>query len=62
MLDGGYDNLTAAQCRTLAELNKARAKEPGISKKRAAVLMNIARTYTGLASQLDILVGDKGEM
>jgi len=62
MLDDGYDNLTAAQCRKLAELNKARAKQPGIPKKKATVLMNIARTYSGLASQLDILAGDKGEM
>ena len=62
MPDDGYDNLTAAQCRTFAERNKARAKQPGISIKRATVLMNIARTYSGLASQLEILAGDKGEM
>jgi hypothetical protein len=62
MPDDGYDNLTAAQCRTFAEHNKARAKQPGISKKRATVLTNIARTYRGLASQLEILAGDKGEM
>jgi hypothetical protein len=60
--DDGYDNLTAAQCRAFAEGNKARAKQPGISKKRATVLMNISRTYSGLASQLEILAGDKGEM
>jgi hypothetical protein len=54
MLDGGHDNLTAAQCRALAERHKARAKQPGTSKKRATVLMNIARTYIGLASQLEI--------
>jgi len=62
MPDDGYDNLTAAQCRTFAERNKARAKQPGISKKRATVLMNISRTYSGLASQLEILACDKGEM
>jgi hypothetical protein len=32
------------------------------SKKRATVLMNISRTYSGLASQLEILAGDKAEM
>jgi len=62
MPDDGYDNLTAAQCRTFAERNKARAKQLGISKKQATVLTNIARTYSGLASQLEILAGDKGEM
>jgi hypothetical protein len=62
MPDDDYDNLTTAQCRTFAERNKARAKQPGISKKRATVLTNIARTYSGLASQLEILAGDKGEM
>jgi len=62
MPDDGCDNLTAAQCRIFAERNKARAKQPGISKKRATVLMNISRTYSGLASQLEILAGDKGEM
>ena len=62
MPDDGYDNLTPAQCRTFAERNKARAKQPGISKKRATVLTNIARSYSGLASQLEILAGDKGEM
>jgi hypothetical protein len=61
MSDDGYDNLTAAQCRAISDRHKARAKQPGISKKRAAVLMNIARTYSGLASQLEILAGDKGE-
>jgi hypothetical protein len=57
----GHDNLTAAQCRAISDRHKAGAKQPGISKKRAAVLMNIARTYSGLASQLEILAGDKGE-
>jgi hypothetical protein len=62
MLRDRHDNLTPAQCRTFAERHKAEAKQLGISQKRAAVLMNIARTYSGLASQLEILAGDKGEM
>jgi hypothetical protein len=61
MPDDGYDNLTAAQCRAISDRHKAGAKQPGVSKKRATVLMNIARTYSGLASQLEILAGDKGE-
>jgi hypothetical protein len=59
MPDDGYDNLTAAQCRKFAARNKARAKQPGISKKRATVLMNISRTYSGLASQLEILADEE---
>jgi|tagenome__1003787_1003787.scaffolds.fasta_scaffold20161514_1 hypothetical protein len=61
MLKDRHDNLTPAQCRTLADRYKAEAKQAGISEKRAAVSMNIARTYSGLASQLEILAVDKGE-
>ena len=62
MLDEGYEDLTAAQCRTFAERNKARAEQPGISTKRATVLMNISRSYNALASQLEILAEEKGKM
>src|SRR4051794_27937424 len=61
MRDDRYDNVTAGRCRALADRYKTEAKELGISKKRASVLMNISRTYSGLASQLEILAGDTGE-
>jgi hypothetical protein len=47
--------LTAAQCQALASQYKALAKSPDISGDRAAMLRNIARSLTGLATQLDIL-------
>src|SRR4051812_11551272 len=61
MRDDRYDNVSAARCRALADRYRAEAKELGLSKKRASVLMNISRTFSGLASQLEILAGDKGE-
>jgi hypothetical protein len=50
--------LTAAQCRQLAVEHKACAKLPGISPKRASLHTNIARSYSGLASQLEMLAAD----
>jgi hypothetical protein len=49
------DDLTAAQCRQLADSYKARAREAGISQKRATLLTNMARSFMGLASQLEML-------
>ena len=54
-------SITATQCRELAEQLKARARETGISHKRATILMSMARSYAGLASQLDLLASDVGE-
>jgi len=53
--------ITAAQCRLLASDHNAGAKEPGISQKRASLLKNIARSFTGLASQLEMLAVDVAE-
>ena len=50
--------LTAAQCREFADHHKARARDPGISQKRATLLANIARSFSGLASQLEMLADD----
>jgi hypothetical protein len=53
--------VTAAQCRDLADDHKGRAREAGISQKRAVLLTNIARSFSGLASQLEILAVDMAE-
>jgi hypothetical protein len=47
--------LIAAECRQLADSYKARAREPGVSQRRAALLTNIARNFTALAGQLEML-------
>ena len=52
---------TAAQCRQLAESYKFCAREAGISPKRANLLTNVARSYSGLASQLEILATELTE-
>jgi len=54
-------SMTATQCRELAEHLKARAREIGVSQRRAAILTNMARSCVGLASQLDLLASDVGE-
>ena len=46
---------TATQCRQLAESYKVCARRAGISPKRANMLTNVARSYAGLASQLEML-------
>ena len=45
--------LTAAQCLRLADEHKARAKVPSLSLKQVSLHTNIARSFSGLASQLD---------
>ena len=47
--------LTAAQCQVLAREFKQMSQASNISKDRAFILKNIARSLAGLASQLDIL-------
>ena len=49
---------TPAQCREFADHHKARARDPGISQKRATLFANIARSFSGLASQLEMLADD----
>ena len=47
--------LAVEQCRQFADDYEAKAREAGISPKRSTVLRNIARGYSALASQLEIL-------
>jgi plasmid stabilization system protein ParE len=47
--------LTPAECQALANEYKSLARQPDISRERAAMLTNIARSFTGLATQLDRL-------
>ena len=44
-----------AECREHADLYKRLSGASGISEDRVAVLKNIARTFVGLAGQLDRL-------
>ena len=56
--------MTAVQCQELANHYKALAREASISNDRAFVLKNIARSFAGLASQLDrlaALMRDEGK-
>ena len=50
--------LTAAQCETLASKYRELSQAQNISKNRAGILKNIARSYAGLASQLDRLAAN----
>ncbi|KWV55994.1 hypothetical protein AS156_05125 [Bradyrhizobium macuxiense] len=50
--------MTAADCRKLASEYRAHATQAGISIKRASLLTNISRTFSGLASQLEMLEAD----
>ncbi|MCD9825325.1 hypothetical protein [Bradyrhizobium japonicum] len=50
--------LTVAQCQELAIEYKTLSQVPDISKDRAGLLKNIARSFVGLASQLDRLAAD----
>jgi hypothetical protein len=47
--------LTAARYRELAAACRTQANEIGISSTRAAILRNIAHSFVGLASQLEML-------
>jgi hypothetical protein len=53
--------LTAAQCRQFADEHKARARKPGLSSKRTSLLTNIAHSFSGLASQLEMLDADMAQ-
>ena len=54
--------MTVDECRKLAASYRNQAKQPGISSKMAGVLENIARSFTGLASQFELLLAlDKNE-
>jgi hypothetical protein len=47
--------MTATQCQVLASEYKRLSLERGIAQNRAAMLTNIARSFSGLATQLDRL-------
>jgi hypothetical protein len=47
--------LTAAECQNLAAEYKSMAQRPDVSKECAVMLTNIARSLSGLATQLDKL-------
>ena len=47
--------MTAEQCRALVKEYKTRATSGNISPSHARLLTNIARTFTGLATQHDLL-------
>ena len=47
--------LNAMQCRALAKEYKNRARGPGVTKDSAFIMKNIARSLSGLATQLDML-------
>jgi hypothetical protein len=47
--------MTATKCRELANHYKALARASNVSENRAFVMKNIARSFTGLATQLDRL-------
>jgi len=54
-------HVTSAQCRQLAGDYKNQAREVGISQRRATLLTNIARSFSGLANQLEMLAVDVAE-
>lgn len=47
--------ITPAACQEAAEHYKALSRVPGISAARMSLLKNIARSFAGLATQLDRL-------
>ena len=53
MPDGAV--MTAARCKELAEHYNRLSRAAGVSKNRAVMLKNIARSFAGLAGQLDRL-------
>lgn len=53
-----HRTLPAAEYRSIASAYRAQAKQAGISQKRASLLTNISRTFSGLASQLEMLEAD----
>jgi hypothetical protein len=48
--------LTVNECRKLAKAYRDKAEATGVSQKEATVLKNIAKSFSGLASQFEILV------
>ena len=47
--------LSAAECRKLAKQYEDQGKEPGVSPRMATVLTNISRSFSGLATQYELL-------
>jgi hypothetical protein len=55
------ESLTPVECRLIAQDHNASAKGAGLSLRRKSILTNIARSYSGLASQMEILDADLAE-
>jgi hypothetical protein len=53
--------LTVAKCREAATTYRKQAGEHGISSKKAAILRNLANSFAGLASQLQMLAACNAE-
>ena len=47
--------LTPTECQKLVREYKSLAQQPNVSRERSVMLINIARTLSGLATQLDRL-------
>ena len=47
---------TAEECRRLAQAYRAKADEIGVDPRTATVMRNIANSFSGLASQFEMLV------
>ena len=46
---------SALECRKLAKQYEDQGKVPGISRRMATVLTNISRSFSGLATQFELL-------
>ncbi len=53
-----HRTMPAAEYRSIASAYRAQSRQAGISEKRASLLANISRTFSGLASQLEMLEAD----
>jgi hypothetical protein len=51
----GLIMLTAAQCQKFADEYKSLARQTDVTEQRVALLKNVARSFVGVASQLDRL-------
>jgi hypothetical protein len=55
---GLLSQVTAAECRQLAKQYGDQARAAGLSEKKATILKNLSRSFSGLASQLEILAAE----
>lgn len=57
----GHAVMSRREAASLADQHKAQARMAGISQRRATLLSNIARSFSALATQLDMLADDAAE-